>query len=985
MSDAYPSGLDLYGLSNLISSIVFIGLAVLVFLKATHRQAGRIFALWCISVGAWAFCVYQQTVAHYPEQALFWSRGLHVFSSFIPVLFLHFILSYLNNVRQSLIVALYAVACTFGASFAYTNTLFIREVSPITSFAFYPKAGPAYPLFLVYFSTCVLTGFYDLWKAYQVADLARRNQMRYLLSAMIIGFGGGTTTFLHVFDIPIFPYGNYGLVTFCAAMITYAIVKHRLMDITVVIHKSVAYGFLLASIFIPTYLAVAASERATLYSVPPLLAGTLIIACGLWVLMKQPEALVNITFSLVCGAVSIWLLSFFMVYSSADEAEASVWGRCVYVGVVYIPALFYHFTSSVLQRRKPNKLIAANYFTSTVFLMLLQTPYLVNGNYTYFWGHYPKAGLLHPLFLMYFGLAGGWSLFRTYKGHLAAQSINAPEAARLRTLFWAFAIGYVSSLDFAQAYGREFYPVGYVLVSVCVLIVTYTLLQYQETESALMPTSPRSLLYVQTLGLIPVYVAVLLLIRLFTGTTQYLLTGILLATFLIFAGALAGIQKRVEQAIARILFKQRHDAYETLIEFSKAMVTILDLSSLSSTIMDTLARALGIEKISLFLQDKEKSQYYLATAHGLDFDEMKTVTFSATARLPQHLARTRSIVVLEEVRQGGSGPAEQAVLDSLQLLQSELSIPLVNKERLIGFLNFGKRVSRSMYSEADLALLTTLAQNAAVALDNAMLYEDLRRSRLLMRRTDRLRSLETIAGGFAHEIRNPLTSIKTFVQLAPERKHDDEFMGHFSRIVHEDVLRIERLIQEILDYARYMEPKFSVENLNDLVSSCLYFVEVKAESKNITVEKDFSHALPNVMLDRQQIKQVLLNLLINAMEAMSDRGGRLILRTRPLNKPGGDQWGQIEVRDTGPGIAPADLDHIFDPFYTTKHHSEEREGTGLGLTIVHQIIQEHHGYIEVESQQGRGTTFFVNLPVRQPEDLFSREGVEHEKTDSVGR
>jgi signal transduction histidine kinase len=325
------------------------------------------------------------------------------------------------------------------------------------------------------------------------------------------------------------------------------------------------------------------------------------------------------------------------------------------------------------------------------------------------------------------------------------------------------------------------------------------------------------------------------------------------------------------------------------------------------------------------------------------------------------------------------------VLNSLQVLQAELCIPLVNKDRLIGFFNFGKRVSRNMYSEPDLALLTTLAQNAAVALDNAMLYEDLRRSRLLMRRTDRLRSLETIAGGFAHEIRNPLTSIKTFVQLAPERKHDDEFIGHFSQIVHEDVLRIERLIQEILDYARYMEPKFSFDNLNEIVSSCLYFVQVKAESKNIVVERELARVLPSVMVDRQQIKQVLLNLLINAMEAMGDRGGRLTVRTRSLNKPGGELWVQIEVRDTGPGIAQTDLDHIFDPFYTTKHQSEEREGTGLGLTIVHQIVQEHHGYIEVESRPGHGTAFFVNLPLRQPEDLFARERMEHEKTDSVGR
>jgi len=289
-----------------------------------------------------------------------------------------------------------------------------------------------------------------------------------------------------------------------------------------------------------------------------------------------------------------------------------------------------------------------------------------------------------------------------------------------------------------------------------------------------------------------------------------------------------------------------------------------------------------------------------------------------------------------------------------------------------------------MYSEDDLALLGTLAQNAAIALDNAMLYEDLKRSQILMRRTDRLRSLETIAGGFAHEIRNPLTSIKTFVQLAPDRKDDPEFIGHFSQVVSEDVDRIERLIQEILDYARYMEPKFTDEDLNDIVASCLYFIEVKADGKSIQVEKTLAADLPRVMLDRQQIKQVLLNLFLNAMDAMADTGGRLTVRTHRLTKTGAS-WVQIEVADTGSGISPADLEHIFDPFYTTKHESGEREGTGLGLTIVHQIVQEHYGYIEVTSHVGSGTSFNVNLPVNPQPQQLAREQEEHEKTSPIGR
>jgi signal transduction histidine kinase len=112
-----------------------------------------------------------------------------------------------------------------------------------------------------------------------------------------------------------------------------------------------------------------------------------------------------------------------------------------------------------------------------------------------------------------------------------------------------------------------------------------------------------------------------------------------------------------------------------------------------------------------------------------------------------------------------------------------------------------------MYSGEDLDMLATLGHNAAIALDNALLYEELKRSQKVIQRTDRLRSLETIAGGFAHEIRNPLTSIKTFIQLAPYRQDDPEFMGEFQLVVSEDVSRIEKLIQEILDYSQNIEPK----------------------------------------------------------------------------------------------------------------------------------------------------------------------------------
>src|SRR5262245_16221315 len=176
----------------------------------------------------------------------------------------------------------------------------------------------------------------------------------------------------------------------------------------------------------------------------------------------------------------------------------------------------------------------------------------------------------------------------------------------------------------------------------------------------------------------------------------------------------------------------------------------------------------------------------------------------------------------------------------MRAMQVTRILPHHNKGRLIAFSALGKAQHSAGDTVLGESVLVALAQIATNALDTVVLHEHLHRSHTLMKRTDRLRSLETIAGGFAHEIRNPLTSIKTFIQLTPERKDDPQFIQEFSNVVLDDVYRIERLIQEILDYARYMEPKLTDEDVNDVVASCLYFIDVKADSQGIKSEKELA-------------------------------------------------------------------------------------------------------------------------------------------------
>ncbi len=386
-------------------------------------------------------------------------------------------------------------------------------------------------------------------------------------------------------------------------------------------------------------------------------------------------------------------------------------------------------------------------------------------------------------------------------------------------------------------------------------------------------------------------------------------------------------------------------------------------SAIAERVLFGLSEASHCPHGSLYLFEREHERFRHVLSCG-PIDTTATPPFVACSHpLVQDLARVQHILDSSiPVASGHTTSSNDATAAALGSPPMRLAIPLLTQRRLIAFALLQTQTGTSVLDSRTTELLTAMAQSAANALDFLLIYEDLRQSQALMRRTDRLRSLEIIAGGFAHEVRNPLTSIKTFIQLAPERKDDRRFIGEFSRMVLDDVNRIERLIQEILDYARYMEPRLADEDLNEIVSSCLYFIQAKADRRGIKIEKELASELPHGMLDRQQIKQVLLNLLLNAMDAIGENTGTLRVRTHRLQKPDGHVWAQIEIEDTGHGISVENLDHIFDPFFTTKHTSPLNEGTGLGLTIAHQIIQEHRGEIRVQSMEGIGTTFRINLP-----------------------
>ena len=257
----------------------------------------------------------------------------------------------------------------------------------------------------------------------------------------------------------------------------------------------------------------------------------------------------------------------------------------------------------------------------------------------------------------------------------------------------------------------------------------------------------------------------------------------------------------------------------------------------------------------------------------------------------------------------------------------------------------------------DLGLAQHLAAGAARLAEHRRMAADLASSRELLARADRLSALGMLAAGVAHEIRNPLVSVRTFIQLLPERMGDEEFRTTFRDLALAEIERICGLINDLLAFSRPAPAQLDPTDLNDLVGQIVRLLDAEARKHGTTVAYTEDPALPRIAVDDSQIKQVLMNVVLNAIEA-SGRRGPVEVKTRHARR-GGETWCVVEVADAGPGIQPEHRDRIFDPFFTTKDG-----GSGLGLFIAHRIVTQHGGHMRTAARTAGGTLFSIHLPVR---------------------
>lgn len=406
------------------------------------------------------------------------------------------------------------------------------------------------------------------------------------------------------------------------------------------------------------------------------------------------------------------------------------------------------------------------------------------------------------------------------------------------------------------------------------------------------------------------------------------------------------------------LFPTTHsvELKQLLSEFNRSLMLIADKQLLISNFLSKVNQITPVQGIFLFLPDENTEKYKM---QGL---EDKNVSyFMGRGKLVNWLAvNERPLVVSESSSLLSYFSEEERKL--LARLNAELVYPLNVMNRISGILVMGKKVNGKEFDKKELELLSLLLGQAAFAIEHASLYE-IQRDRLKrMYRTDRLAVLGELAAGAAHEIKNPLTSIRSTIQYL---SNDFDVESEKGQMMHEllnETERINKIVQGLLSFARPSELNSMEINLEQLINQTLLLVNNTLKKQRIEVEFEYFTEQTTIMGDAEQLKQVCLNIILNAVEAMKENDeshprtlyismeeGTLIdVRSRYL---------LISFEDTGKGIDEEDIENVFNPFFTTKE-----EGTGLGLAICFGIINRHKGELEVRSTLGKGTCFTIKLP-----------------------
>ncbi|MBI4550250.1 MAG: GHKL domain-containing protein [Candidatus Omnitrophica bacterium] len=417
--------------------------------------------------------------------------------------------------------------------------------------------------------------------------------------------------------------------------------------------------------------------------------------------------------------------------------------------------------------------------------------------------------------------------------------------------------------------------------------------------------------------------------------------------------------------LRRVFFRQEMARVAALENATQSLLHTLDLKELSNLIVNTAAELMGQRVAVLVLFDRLRNQYWIASSFGMPLTAVNKIRVEKEDPLFLNLSKRRGLVEREKLLHEFSWPEVYEISKGFELLGAKAFVPLSCEDAHLGFLALSGKDGGASFSSAEARILNYFGDRAAVSLRNALYIHELREtneklkdlhSRLLQ--TNKLAAIEQLAAGIAHEIHNPLTIISGKAQLILLRKErpDDETLEQALKTIVKQTQRAADITRKLLIFS---EPKSSGKDTIDfeaIVDSTVSLISYQTTLDGITVKKTVSRNLPVFTGEINELREVFLNLILNAVQAV-DKRGMIHIQIRHLER---DNLIEIKIQDTGKGISSEYIPRLFNPFFSTRE-----EGLGLGLFITQQIVHRYRGSIHIESEIGEGTAVLIHLPVTQ--------------------
>lgn len=430
---------------------------------------------------------------------------------------------------------------------------------------------------------------------------------------------------------------------------------------------------------------------------------------------------------------------------------------------------------------------------------------------------------------------------------------------------------------------------------------------------------------------------------------------------------------RSEELVARVKAMLRVRAMEqellqhthelaTLNEINKAITSSLDLDQILSQTMHAIREILHVEAGSLLLLDEDSGLLEFKKILSGSQEPMAELKLKLGEGIAGHVVQKGKPLLVPDAQ---NDPRFCPRIDEAIgfVSRSMLCVPLKVKDKTIGAIEVINKLD-GQFDENDLWFLNYMAGSVAIALENARLYtelsdfaKELEKSQAQLVQAEKLAAMGRLAASIAHEINNPLQAIHNCLHLTLKKPLNEEKKTRYLGMAQEEVERLITIVQRMLEFYRPSREGMAPTDVHTIIENVLALSSKRLQHGKITITEKLAADLPVVSAVRDQLKQVFLNLVINAIEAMP-QGGELCIETK-LSEDGDEL--SVAFTDTGVGLSEKEQENIFEPFFTTK-----ATGTGLGLSVSYGIMERHGGRIEVQSELGKGATFTVYVPLNSP-------------------